>query len=348
MTSCDIVLRHRNLRLHWASARGWFASRGYSVWSSSDEGTSWTRKCALRTGWAGWCSRYPFLAAAGRLGIHNLICLSSGALICVADGVLFRSTDQGTTFVPAFSGFRGRRPLRMGICQDASGRLYLGEYWANRERDAVQLFSSDDDGMTWYPRYTWASGTTRHIHFVQFDPHEGLIWLGTGDNDMECRLLCSRNGGESFESVGEGAQIWRAVSVMFTPEAVFWATDIGRDHDSQPNYLVRWDRSTHLLSRLMQIDAPAYYSTQTADGRLAVGTAVEGGKNETDGYLRLYWSENHCTWQSIRLWPRWPAPGIFGPATIQFPAGDATLSRLLFGVSFVASANDGSLFEAVF
>lgn len=161
-------------------------------------------------------------------------------------------------------------------------------------------------------------------------------------------MLYSRDGGESFESAGEGSQIWRAGSVMFTPEAILWGTDIGIDHEEQPNYLVRWDRSTHALSKLMQIDGPAYYSTQSTQGVAAIGTAVEGGKNEADGHLRLYWSEDHNHWQSIRLWRRWPAPGLFGPATIQFPASDAPLSHLFFNVSFIMSANDGSLFEVVF
>jgi hypothetical protein len=249
--------------------------------------------------------------------------------------------------LPAFSGFQGRRPLRMGICQDTLGRLYLGEYWVNRERNAVRLWRSDDGGITWRAVYTWPSGTAAHIHFVQFDPYEELIWLGTGDRDSECRLLYSRDGGESFEAAGEGSQIWRAVSVMFTPEAVLWGTDIGIDHEDQPNYLVRWDRSTRLLSKLIKIDGPAYYSTQSAQGILAVGTAVEGGKNEKDGYLRVYWSENGYDWQKIRLWRKWPAPGLLGPATIMFPVSDAPLPHLLFNVSFVMSAHDGSLFEVV-
>ncbi len=348
MANCTIAVRHRNLRLHWVSSRGWFASRGYTVLSSSDEGQSWDTRCTLRTGWAGLCSRHPLLADAGRLGIHNLICLASNALICVADGVVFRSADQGSTFLPVFSEFQGRRPLRMGICQDDAGRIYLGEYWSNREREAVRLWRSDDDGVTWHTVHIWPAGSARHVHFVQFDPYEKLIWLGTGDRDAECRLLFSRDGGESFELAGGGSQIWRAVSVMFTPEAIFWGTDIGIDRDDQPNYLVRWDRSTGLLSKLIPIDGPAYYSARSTQGIAAVATAVEGGRNEKDRYLRLYWSRDYHEWQSIHLWRRWPAPGILGPAVIAFPVSDAPLPRLLFNVSLAMSAHSGSLFEAVF
>lgn len=347
MNSDSVLLRHPNLRLHWISASGWFASRGYEIWYSGDGGATWTKRGILKAGWANWFSRCPFLAQAGRLGIHNMLCLSSGTLVCIADGIVFRSFDQGTSWTAAFSEFQGRRPLRMGICQDHIGRIYLGEYWLNKERSAVRLWRSDDDGLSWHPVHTWPPGTVRHIHFVQFDPDEQLIWVGTGDRDSECQIACSQDGGVSFKVVGEGAQIWRAVSALFTPASVFWGTDIGTKCGTEPNYLVRWDRSTHTLHKLMRIDGPAYYSAQTAAGTLAIGTAVEGGKNEKDGRVHLYWTKDQHVWNNIHLWRRWRVPGAFGPSTITFPLSDAPLSQLLFNPSFVVSRYDGSLFEVV-
>jgi hypothetical protein len=348
MTGYQVLLRHRNLRLHWVSPGGWFASRGYEVWYSGDEGASWIEMSTLKNGLTNWCSRYPLIAQAGRLGIHNLICLPSGTLVCVADGVVFRSTARSNAFLPVFSEFQGRRPLPLGICQDHVGRVYLGEYWLNEKRNAVRLWRSDDDALTWHPVHTWPAGTARHVHFVQFDPHEQLVWIGTGDDDSECRIAYSRDGGESFHMIGTGSQVWRAVSVLFTPEAVLWGTDSGFDHDHRRNYIVRWDRSTQVLERLMPIDGPAYYSTQTSQSTLAIGTAVEGGKNEKDGCVHLYWTKDHYTWRNIRLWPRWPLPGLLGPATISFPSSDVPSSRLLFNASFVRSKYNGSLFEVVF
>jgi hypothetical protein len=188
----------------------------------------------------------------------------------------------------------------------------------------------------------------RHIHFVQFDPYEKLIWVGTGDRDSECQMAYSRDGGVNFEAIGGGTQNWRAVSVLFTPEAIFWGTDIGKGRGDQPNHIVRWDRSTHVLHKLMQIDGPAYYSTQTLEGLLVVGTAVERGENVKDKCVHLYWSEDHLGWNNVRLWRRWPLPGLCGPATITFPLSDGPLSRLLFNVNLVLSRHDGSLFEVFF
>jgi hypothetical protein len=343
-----VLLRHRNLTLHWASNNGWFATRGYEIWHSANQGVSWTKVNLLKSGLKNWCAKHPFMSQACRFGINNLICLSSGTIICVADGVVYRSEDQATSFSSVFSEFQGRGPLRQGICQDHIGRIYIGEYWRNKKRKSVRILRSDDDGVTWNPVHSWPSKTTGHVHFVQFDPIEKMIWVGTGDDDSECRIAYSRDGGETFHLIGGGSQIWRAVSVMITPKAIFWGTDIGIDHEGQRNYLIRWDRSTQKLEKILTIDGPAYYSTQTIQGTMVVGKAVEGGKNEKDQCVHLYWTKDHINWQDMCLWPKYPAPGIFGPATISFPSSDALQSRLLFNVRFIRSRYNGSLFELLF
>jgi photosystem II stability/assembly factor-like uncharacterized protein len=195
---------NRRLTLHWISPDGWFASRGYEVWHSTSEGRSWVRQGALKNNLVSRLVLHPFIAQASRRGIQNLIQLSSGLILCIADGVLYRSTDLGRSFSAAFSGFQGRRPLRMGISQDSSGRVFLGEYLVNPERKAIQLWRSDDDALSWYPVYTWPDRSIAHIHFAQFDPYEQALWVGTGDGDSECQLLRSSDGGTSFEVVGAG------------------------------------------------------------------------------------------------------------------------------------------------
>ena len=340
-------VRHRHLRLDWCSGTDWYATRGYEIWHSVDHGMTWTHKSTLNTGWGNRICRFPLLAQVGRLGIHNLACLSSGTILCVTHSVVHRSIDGGVTFVPVFTEFRGRRPLRQALCEDDTGRVYLGEYWLNEERDAVRLWRSDDDGVNWFAVHTWPAGSIRHIHFVQFDAHEKLLWVGTGDRGPECQIACSRDGGVSFSAVGRGSQIWRAVSALFTPEAILWGTDIGMGDADQPNYIVRWDRSTGALEKLMQTSGPVYYSAQTLDGVLVIGRAVEKGQNETDRNVHLYWSRDHHTWESVRLWRRYPSPAVCGPAAITFPVSNEPLPRLFFNVQMVLSRHNGSMFEFV-
>jgi hypothetical protein len=136
--------------------------------------------------------------------------------------------------------------------------------------------------------------------------------------------------------------------MLFTPEAVLWGTDIGIDHDSQTNYLIRWERSTQMLHKVVEIDGPAYYSAPAEGGTLAVGTAVEGGKNEKDKRVHLYLLKDHDLLENIPLWRRWPVIGRLATSLVTFPLSTDPLPRLLFNANFVKSRADGALFEVVF
>ncbi|HID54379.1 MAG TPA: hypothetical protein EYP41_20370 [Anaerolineae bacterium] len=348
MIQPEIKLYRRNLMLHWISADDWYASRGYKLWRSSDQGKTWVGVADLQHKWAQGAARLPLAAQIGRLGIHNFLGLTTDVSLCIADGVVWRSVDRGMTFAPLFSEFHGRRPLRHGFCLDGDGRVYLGEYWVNEAREAVRLWRSEDNGASWQVVHEWPAGAIRHIHFVQFDRVSQLLWVGTGDYDAECAIAYSADGGITFQTIGQGSQLWRAVSLLFMPEALFWGTDAGIDAGDQENYLVRWDRATQSLRKIQTIDGPAYYSTQLADGTLALGTAVEGGRNEKDGRVHLYWSKDGNVWQNISLWKKWPLPERFGHAILTFPQGDTAPSRLFFNAHFVWSRDNNALFEMIF
>ena len=38
--------------------------------------------------------------------------------------------------------------------------------------------------------------SVRHIHFVNYDHYEKCLWLGTGDEDFECKLYRSIDNGK--------------------------------------------------------------------------------------------------------------------------------------------------------
>lgn len=340
----QLQLLQRGLTLQWVSSNSWFATKGYEIWFSNDEGKSWNKRSKVKAGIIPWCSTSPFIAQAGRLGIQNLIRLTSGTILCIADGVVFRSTDMGLSFAPIFSDFTGRRPLRMGLCQDNCGRIYLGEYFFNRQREPVHLWRSDDDALNWFLVHTWPSGKIRHIHLIQYDPFDQSVWLGTGDEDGECQLAYSCDGGVSFKIVGAGKQIWRACSLLFTSEAIFWGTDIGEDQHDQPNYVIRLDRRTGEITKIQPTEGPTYYSTHLIDGTLVIGTCVEEANYHNVKRLHLLWTKDENNWNDLRLWPRLMMPGIVGTATITFPLSDAPLKTLLFNVNLTQKYN-GSLFE---
>ncbi len=300
--------------------------------------------CKIRSGLIPYCSTVPIISQAGRLGIHSLLRLASGTIVCIADGKVYRSDDGGASFSNVFAEFTGRRPLRMGVCQDNLGRVYLGEYFFNRQKEAVRLWRSDDEALSWVTAHTWPVASIRHIHFVQFDPYGQSVWLGTGDEDNESQICVSTDGGQSFDTVGRGTQLWRAGSVLFTSEAVYWGTDIGIDHNNQLNYIMKYDRKTGQASQIRPIPGPTYYCTELLDGTLVIGTCVEQVNNLNGSSPSLLWSKDLKKWEELELWPKLKLPNVIGPATITFPLRDKPLKSLVFNANLTQKFN-GALFE---
>jgi hypothetical protein len=76
----------------------------------------------------------------------------------------------------------------------------------------------------------------------------------SGDLDAECRMLRTRDGFESVETVGEGDESWRCVSIVFTERAVYYATD----SEFVRNRIFRLDRASGERREIGEIDGPVY------------------------------------------------------------------------------------------
>jgi hypothetical protein len=240
-----------------------------------------------------------------RLGIHRLLRLESGEFLAVVTGRLLRSEDGGRTFSIAheFHGFR--RPARAGLLRDDRGRVFISQYLLNRDRSRpVSIWRSEDRGRSFDEVFRFPPGAVRHIHFLQQDPVDGSIWMGTGDADSESGIFRSRDGGESFEEIGRGGQRWRAVAVAFRPEAVFWGTDAGSDAGSFRNRIVRWDRDSAELEELTFLQGPVHGITRTTGDGILLSTGVEGGMNEVDDRVHLWHSADGSTWREIAAWQK--------------------------------------------
>lgn len=82
------------------------------------------------------------------------------------------------------------------------------------------------------------SPCARHIHVLTVDPYTGWLFVGTGDSDIESAIHISKDQGKTFDKLGSGAQVWRTLSFIFTPDYVFWNTD-----SHMPQYLSRISRN---------------------------------------------------------------------------------------------------------
>jgi hypothetical protein len=315
-----------NGEVHWVNGTEALASRGYRLLAGRPADGAWHESGPVPVGiLARVLIETGPLSRLLRLGIHNAWRLPSGTILVVLTGRVLRSTDGGKTFVVTHRFRTGRKPAAAGVAVLATGQVYYGEYVAQAERvHPICIHHSHDEGRTFDQVHRFEPGQVRHVHFIQQDPYEPGLWVGTGDLGDECRILRSIDGCRTFEIVGQGSQQWRAVSVIFRPDAVYWGTDAGCDVGNERNWIYRWDRKTGLMERVQEVQGPVHGSAQLADGTMIVSTGVEGGINERDDRAHLWASRSGRKWQELASWrkDRWPFRVQYG--VIHFPQGQHT------------------------
>lgn len=254
-----------------------------------------------------------------RLGIHHLLPLNNGSFLVV----LKKETlvlDQDGRIVNIFSGYRGNKPGHRGVCVTPDGTIFFGEYTININNDnPTSLYRSQDDGLSFQKILTFAKDEVRHIHFVQWDKYENCLWMGTGDKDSECRLMRSQDNGDSWETIGEGNQQWRAVGISLTKDSLYWGTDAGSVPD--PNFIVRMDRGTRELTKIQQVQGPCHGNAVMGDGTVFVSTGIEGGENEQDRCAHLWQVQPDGRVQEVYKMQKDILPLIVQYGVMRFPMG---------------------------
>jgi len=208
--------------------------------------------------------------------------------------------------------------------------LYYGEYSGDRERVDTHIYSSQPDWPECRIYYTFPAGSIRHIHAVQYDPFSGAIWVATGDRDDESQIGFFSNmvGGSKLNVIASGDQRFRAVSLLFTRDYVYWGTDA----QDRSNAIVRWCRSTGSVEHLSAVDGPVFYSTTDSRGRLFFTTAAERMQNEKS-FAALWMSPDGQAWSKVAQWKKHNFPivfgyDVFGFGVLSLPAGSQFCSSL--------------------
>lgn len=305
-------------QIHYLDGGVIWASRGQTILLSKDRGKTWNSVARIGDSLKAYTlGRSRLLTRLLRLGIHNILVLQSGTVLAITEGKIYRSTGGRNVFQVVHRSKRGKRPLREGFTAGSEGDVYYGEYWSNPSRKAVRLWKSED-GENWEVAFEFPPGRVRHIHAVQVDPFTNHLWLTTGDLDHECQIAFSSDGGQSFTPIGQGSQMWRAVSLVFTKEAVYWGSDNPAGH----NHIYRWDRSSGLVEQIAPVRGPVYYGKRVGEC-LLFSTAVERQEGDQDGYARIYAIDRELNCHELYKLAkdRWH-PVLFGYGVLEFARGD--------------------------
>ena len=204
---------------------------------------------------------WSLLAARVRLAQRLLRFMAYNVLKLSNDSIFISFGRQVGVFSNGrYRSLRGlRRPcriLRRGCAVAADGTVSWGEYVPNEERGVVRVYRYRPGDDRAEVAYTFEAREIRHVHGVYWDPHSGALWCVTGDRPEECRILRTKDGFRTLETVGAGDESWRTVSLLFTPDAVYYASDA----EYRANHIFRLNRSTGERTVLAEVDGPVYYT----------------------------------------------------------------------------------------
>jgi hypothetical protein len=275
-------------------------------------------------------SLFTFTRLGLRLGVHAAQPLGDGRILVVLKRRFVLVDKDGSSRV-VDRVHQGNKPASRAICQVPDGSVLYGEYLLNKDRQIpVAIYRTEDPASGFKKIFEFPAGEVRHIHFVQWDPIEECLWMGTGDANSECNLFKSTDIGKSWTRIGGGTQEWRAVSVLFTVDSLFWGTDAGSDAGHTPNYIVRFDRLTHVISLVERVQGPCHASGALRDGTLFISTGIEGGDNEVDASAHLWASRDGEIWREVYAHPKKMWPHIIQFGVIRIPPGTESTDTLHF------------------
>ena len=297
--------------------------------------------------WERQLSRSRLIRHLLRLGIHHLVQLPDEKLLAVVRKRAYLVDASGNSQL-VFRFERGNKPGSKGVCTTPNGDVFMAEYAVNGARNLpMMLHRSRDGGKSFEVVHQFSAGKIAHYHFVQWDRYENCLWMGTGDTDSECLLFKSTDGGDNWRQVGGGSQLWRAVGLAFRPEAVFWGTDAGWTAGTHPNYVMRLDRNTGVLDKVLEIQGPCHGNATLRDGTLLISTGVERGENEKDGYAHLWASRDGKAWQELIRFKKdiWFRNLQFG--VIRFPVGLESSDVLIFTCLGLVGAGENTFFAKI-
>lgn len=220
-----------------------YASRGYALLRAdmTAENLEWQQVGTYRPVW--WrkvTASSPLTFRLVRDGFHTLAVLSSGHLIAAVPGAIITLAPGETEFRISHRVVRGTRPLHITVTPE--GHIFWGEYFDNAQRDEVHIYASTDCGASWNAAYTFPKRAIRHVHNIVYDEWEDCLWVLTGDDAAECRILRASCDFRTVEMVMSGSQQARAVALVLTRDALYFSSDTPLDH----NHIYRLDRRGNL------------------------------------------------------------------------------------------------------
>jgi hypothetical protein len=258
--------------------------------------------------WRNLTSRVALSYRLARDGFHALAILGSPlddpTMVGAVPGALVTRAPGSDEFHVTHKVQRGTRPLH--VTAVPSGTIYWGEYFDNRERAEVHIYASTDRGRTWQIAYTFSAGSIRHVHNIVYDRWGDCLWILTGDEGAECKVLrasCDLGSVERpVEVVLAGNQQARAVAAIPTREGLYLSTDT----PFEKNHMYRLDRAGN-VEQVGDLASSSIFGCRVAcrvGEAMFFSTMIEPSAVNTGREVHLAGSRDGTNWQVLARWKK--------------------------------------------
>jgi len=271
--------------------------------------------------WRSLTSRTPLTYRLVRDGFHALAVLEDQTIIAAVPGAIATRKPGSHEFKTMHEILRGTRPLH--IAAVPGGNIYWGEYFDNRKRAEVHIYASTDRGQTWDVAYTLPAGAIRHVHNIVYDRWGDCLWILTGDEGPECKVLRASRDLRSVETLFSGSQQTRAVAAIPTKDALYLSTDT----PFEQNHVLRLDRAGK-IEKVAELPSSSIHGCRTIDA-LFFSTMVEPSAVNPTRDVHLVGSADRAKWQTLARWHKDSLPmRYFQYGNAILPDGENTTNYL--------------------
>ncbi len=261
--------------------------------------------------WRNLTSRSTLTYRLMRDGFHALAILSNRqtrqtrqtndrTMVGAVPGALVTRTPNSDEFHITHRVQRGIRPLH--VTAVPSGNTYWGEYFDNRERAEVHIYASTDRGSTWEIAYTFPAGSIRHVHNIVYDRWGDCLWILTGDEVAECKVMRADCDLHSVEVVLAGNQQARAVAAIPTQDGLYLSTDTPFER----NHVYRLDRAGN-VERVGDLASSSIFGCKVRcniGDAMFFSTMIEPSAVNTGKEVHLTGSRDGTNWQVLVRWKK--------------------------------------------
>jgi hypothetical protein len=219
----------------------------------------------------------------------------------------------------------GDSVLHGGICEDAKGNIYFGEYFMNPDRVPVNIWCVAHDLSSWHIAHKVEG--IRHVHGIFPDPFDtGVFWITAGDFEDENLIFRTDETFKKLTTFGDGGQPWRTVHLFFTKAHINWLTD----SNLEQNHACRMDRISGELEMGQPIDASTWYGCTTVEGLHIAFTTIERGPAIQTDKSKIMVSRDAFHWEPVASFKKdfWKPVQIFKYGVISCPSGKMSLEDL--------------------